>query len=101
MACVQVDGRQGDRRGEMAQESLFSENWCSASAGQQGEDQKHYECPLFSCDQVGVDREESNHKCSPERETAESTRRSAEPFYFVWRPRRDLNPRYRRERAMS
>src|SRR5712691_7401053 len=48
----------------------------SASAGQQGEDQKHYECALFSCDQVGVDREESNHECSPERETAESTGRS-------------------------
>ena len=58
----------------MAQESLFSENWCSASAGQQGEDQKHHECALFSCDQMGMDREESNHECSPERETAESTR---------------------------
>src|SRR5713226_4731857 len=76
MACMSIEGHQGDRRGEMAQESLFSENWCSASAGQQGEDQKHYECALFSCDQVGVDREESNHECSPERETAESTRRS-------------------------
>src|SRR6266478_7682536 len=76
MACMSIEGHQGDRRGEMAQESLFSENWCSASAGQQGEDQKHHECTLFSCDQVGVDREESNHECSPERTTAESTRRS-------------------------
>ena len=43
VARVPVDGRQGDRGGEMAQESLFSENGCSASAGQQGEDQKHHE----------------------------------------------------------
>ena len=76
MACMSIDGHQGVRRGEMAQESLFSENWCSASAGQQGENQKHHERALFSCDQVGVDREESNHECSPERKTAESTRRS-------------------------
>src|SRR5258708_22589345 len=74
MARMSIEGHQGNRRGEMAQESLFSENWCYASAGQQGEDQKHHERALFSCDQVGVDREESNHECSPERETAESTR---------------------------
>jgi hypothetical protein len=45
-----------------------------ASAGQQGQDQKHHERDLFSRDQVGMDGEESNHERSPERETTESTR---------------------------
>ncbi len=66
--------RQGNRSRKMAQESLFSEDGRSASAGQQGEDQKHHERNLFSCDQMGMDREESNHERSSERETAESTR---------------------------
>jgi len=56
----------------MAQESLFSENWCSASAGSRAKIRNIMSALLFSCDQVGVDREESNHECSPERETAES-----------------------------
>ena len=73
LACVQADGRQGNRSRKMAQESLFSEDRRSASAGQQGQDQKHYERDLFSRDQMGMDGEESNHERSAERETTEST----------------------------
>src|ERR1700678_3244228 len=74
LAWVQADGRQGNRSRKMAQESLFSEDRRSASAGQQGQDQKHHERDLFSRDQMGMDGEESNHERSPERETTESTR---------------------------
>jgi hypothetical protein len=74
LACVQADGRQGNRSRKMAQESLFSEHRRPASAGQQGQDQKHHERDLFSCYPMGMDGEESNHERSPERETAESTR---------------------------
>jgi len=62
------------RSRKMAQESLFSEDRHSPSAGQQGQDQKHHERDLCSCDQMGMDGEESNHERSPERETTESTR---------------------------
>src|SRR5208337_2204766 len=74
LASLQADGCQGNRSRKMAQESLFSEDRRPASAGHKGQDQKHYERDLFSCDQMGMDREESNHERSSERETAESTR---------------------------
>lgn len=74
LACVQADGHQGNRRRKMAQESLFSQDRHPTSAGQQGQDQKYHERDLFSCNQMGMDGEESNHERSPERETTESTR---------------------------
>src|SRR5690348_6405534 len=76
LAWVSFGGRQGSRSGEVAQKSLLSKNWCSVGTGQQGQDQKHYECSLFTRDSLGVDREKSNHQRSTKRETAERTRRS-------------------------
>ena len=76
LACLPADGHQGRGRGEMAEESLFSENWRSVGEGQQGQDQKHHERALLPCHPVGMGREESNHERSPELETAKNTRRS-------------------------
>lgn len=40
---------------------------------QQGEDQEHHERALLSRNPVGVDREESHHKCTTKREAAEGS----------------------------
>jgi hypothetical protein len=54
----------------------YLKKWISTCTGHQGEDQKHHECALFTCDQMGMDGEESDYERSPERKTAESTRHS-------------------------
>ena len=61
--------------GEVAQESVLSQNWCSVGPGQQGKDQKHHERSLFPRNSVGVGGQESNYQRSTERETAECTGR--------------------------
>ena len=54
LARLSFGGCQGSRSGEVAQESVLSQNWCSAGTGQQGEDQKHHERSLFARNSVGV-----------------------------------------------
>ena len=63
LACVQADGRQGDRSRKMAQESLFSKDRRSAARGGGAKISKRRERDLlFAIRNMEMDGEESNHE---------------------------------------
>lgn len=74
------DRHEGCRRGEVAQDTLLSEDRDSPGQGEQGKNSQPYERALFSCNQVGMGGEESDQQCSAKRKASEGPKEAFHTF---------------------
>src|SRR5581483_1570697 len=73
LGILPANRHQGDSGRKLVESAVLPKNQYPIGKGKQGENSQHHERPVLPCDQMGMDREESNSKCSPEREATKDS----------------------------